>query len=421
MEEIINIEKLTVDYGNKTILDGIDISVNEGEFVGIIGPNGSGKSTLIKAMTDLIDIKGGKIIIKGRDSRTLSKRERAKLIAVVPQEFSVDFEFSVFDIVMMGRNPHMYGRKGDEKADLDIVQEAMRMTNTWQLKDRLFNEISGGEKQRVIIARAIAQQTKIILLDEPTSHLDMHHQLEILELARMLRDKKNLTIIAVLHDINMAARFSDRLILINDRKIMAEGTPDEVIDEKYLGKVYSMEMIVRENKVLSVKEVIPLRVMKEKFSGNKLKLHVICGGGSGEQILERINSLGFEVTCGVLNRGDSDWEMCRMLGIKCIEVPPFSYITEKAMLENRKLIESADLVLATDVPYGKENLRNLEILLDTGKRIYMKKRHAQFDFTNGLAIGMLEKLEKKNTFQYIENYEEFMDKLRLEIGEIGDG
>jgi len=420
MNKIVDIEKLTVEYGSKTILEDIDISVGEGEFVGIIGPNGAGKSTLIKAMTDLIDIKSGKITINGRDSKILSKRDRAKLIAVVPQEFNVDFEFSVYDIVMMGRNPHLYGRKGGEKADLDIVQESMRVTNTWQLKDRLFNEISGGEKQRVIIARAIAQQTKVILLDEPTSHLDMHHQLEILELAKMLRDKKNITIIAVLHDINMAARFSDRLILINDRKVMVDGIPDEVIDEKYLGQVYSMEMIVRENKVLNVKEIVPLRVMKEKLNGKKLTIHVICGGGTGEQILERINSLGHNVTCGVLNKGDSDWELCRMLGIKCIEVPPFSHITENDMQENRKLIEAADLILSTDLPYGRENLRNLEVLLETSKRVYMKKRHTQFDFANGLAVGMLEKLEKKDTFKYIENYDEFVDRLRLR-DQNGDG
>jgi iron complex transport system ATP-binding protein len=409
MKNILKIEKLSVEYGDKVILKDIDIAVNEGEFVGIIGPNGTGKSTLIKAITDLVDIKGGKITINGRDNSEISKRDRAKIIAVVPQEFSIEFEFNVFDIVMMGRNPHMYGRKDTKKNDLDIVQEAMMMTNTWQLKDRFFNEISGGEKQRVIIARAIAQQTKVILLDEPTSHLDIHHQLEILELVRMLKVKKNITIIAVLHDINMAARFSDRLILLNDREVMVDGTPEKVIDEKYLGKVYKMEMIIRQNKVLSVKEIVPLRVIKEKLNVKKTRIHVICGGGSGEQILERINSLGFEVTCGVLNRGDSDWEMCRMLGIKCAEAPPFSDINEKELLENRKFIQASDMILASDVPYGKENLKNLEILLDTDKKIYMKRSQSQFDFTNGLALGILKKIEKKDTFKYIENYDEFIE------------
>jgi iron complex transport system ATP-binding protein len=412
MKNIMKIENLSIAYGDKEILKNVSFSVSEGEFLGIIGPNGSGKSTLIKAITDLVDVKGGKITINGRDNREISKRDRARLIAVVPQEFSIDFEFNAFDIVMMGRNPHMYGKKRAGENDLDIVKEAMIMTNTWQLKDRLFNELSGGEKQRVIIARAIAQQTRIILLDEPTAHLDIHHQLEILEMARMLKDKRNLTIIAVLHDINMAARFSDRLILLNDGKVIADDTPEEVIDEKYLSKVYKMEMIVRQNKVLSVKEIVPIRVMKERISGKKAWIHVICGGGTGEQILERINSLGFEVTCGVLNRGDSDWEMCRLLGIKCVEEPPFSEIKEKELSENRRLLEAADLVLVSDVPYGRSNLKNLEQLLDIDKKIYMKRAQSRLDFTGGLATDIIKKLEKRDKFKYIEDYDEFIEIVR---------
>jgi iron complex transport system ATP-binding protein len=412
MENILKIENLLIAYGDKVILENISFAAKEGEFLGIIGPNGTGKSTLIKAITELIDIKGGKITINGRDNREISKRDRAKLIAVVPQEFSIDFEFNVFDIVMMGRNPHMYGKKKTGENDLDIVKEAMIMTNTWQLKDRLFNELSGGEKQRIIIARALAQQTRIILLDEPTAHLDIHHQLEILELVRMLKDKRNLAIIAVLHDINMAARFSDRLILLNEGKIVVEGTPEEVIDGKYLSKVYKMEMLVRQNKVLSVKEIVPIRVMKELMDGKKARIHVICGGGTGEQILEMINSLGFEVTCGVLNRGDSDWDMCRLLRIKCVEVPPFSDINEKELSENRRLLEAADLVLVSDVPYGMRNLKNLEQLIDIDKRIYMKRAQSQVDFTGGLATNIIKKLEKRDNFRFIENYNEFIEIIR---------
>ncbi|NTW71493.1 MAG: ABC transporter ATP-binding protein [Eubacteriaceae bacterium] len=408
MENILKIEKLSIAYGDKLILRDIDITINEGEFVGIIGPNGTGKSTLIKAITDLIDIKNGKITISGVDNRKISRRERAKIVAVVPQEFNIDFEFNAFDIVMMGRNPHMYGKKNTEINDFDIVQEAMVMTNTWQLKDRYFNQMSGGERQRVIIARAIAQQTKIILLDEPTSHLDIHHQLEVLELVRMLKVRHNITIIAVLHDINMAARFSDRLILLNDHNIMVDGTPEEVIDEKYLSKVYEMEMIIRRNKVLSVKEIVPLRVIKEKIDVKKTRIHVISGGGSGEQILERLNSSGFEVTCGVINRGDSDWEMCRILKIKCAEGLPFSDIDERAFLDNTELIAAADMVLVTDVPFGRGNLKNLEILLDSNKKIFMKRRLSQFDYTEGLAISILRKLENKENFSYIEEYDDFI-------------
>lgn len=416
MKEMLNVQNLTVCSGNKKILNSIDFSANEGEFIGIIGPNGAGKSTFIKAITDLIDIKDGKVTIDGTDNKKLSKRNRAKLVAVVPQEFNVDFEFSVFDIVMMGRNPHIQKKKPETKNDIEIVRDAMRLTNTWHLKDRIFNEISGGEKQRAIIARAIAQQTKLILMDEPTSHLDIHHQIEILELANMLRKKKNITIIAVLHDINMAARFCDKLVLISEGKKIAEGPPDKVIDKKYLQQVYKMEMIIRKNKILSVKEIVPLRVMKDKKVVEKLNVHVICGGGTGSQLLERLISLGFDVSSGVLNIGDSDWEVCRMLGIKCIEVPPFSSIAEKHMIENLKLIEKADIILITDVPYGIENIKNLEVLLnlDADKKIFIKKSHSKFDYTGGRALAIIEELEKRGNLKCIENYEEFIDMFTVQ-------
>ncbi|MGE5627053.1 MAG: ABC transporter ATP-binding protein [Solirubrobacterales bacterium] len=408
MDTLLKIEKLSAGYNNKVILEDININLSPGEFIGIIGPNGTGKSTLIKAITDLIDIKTGTIRISGIDNRKLSRRDRAKLIAVVPQEYTIDFKFTVFDIVLMGRNPHMYGRKNSEKDDFEIVKEAMVMTKTWQLKDRDYNELSGGEKQRVIIARAIAQDTKIILLDEPTSHLDIHHQLEIMELISSLK-VKNIGVMAVLHDINMAARFSSRLILLNKGKVVADGTPDEVIDLKYLDRVYKMEMVVRENKVLSSKEIVPIRVIKENESFNNKVIHVISGGGRGEQIIERINSLGFKVTCGVLNQGDSDLELCHLLGIKCVEELPFSHISDIKAYENKRLINEADIILVTDVPFGTGNIKNLEMLMDIDKRIFMKKVKNQIDFTGGNAIKIIDELQKKDSFKHIESFDEFID------------
>ncbi len=404
----LSLENITVAYGEKTVLENLTIEINQGEFVGIIGPNGSGKSTLIKAITDIIDIKNGKISIDGKINSKLSRKERARLVAVVPQEFNVDFEFNAFDIVMMGRNPHVYKDNKNPSKDYDIVNEAMLMTNTWHFKDRFFNQLSGGERQRVIIARAIAQQSKIILLDEPTSHLDIHHQLEVLELVKMLNKNRNVTILAVLHDINMAARFSDRLILLNDKKVIVDGTPEQVIDEKYLGRVYEMEMLVRRNKMLSTKEVVPIRVIKGKTELARTRIHVICGGGSGEQILESLNSKGFEVTCGVVNKGDSDWDISKMIGIYCVECKPFSEIDDKSHLENIEMVKRADYILVTDVPFGLGNLKNLEALFNTDSPIYIIKGQGQFDYAEGAAESILEKLEKTKEIEYIKSYKEFL-------------
>ncbi|QSX08376.1 ABC transporter ATP-binding protein [Alkalibacter rhizosphaerae] len=409
VKNLLEMKDVKVAYGDHTVLENFTMSIDQGEFVGIIGPNGTGKSTLIKVITKILEAKEGYVFLNGRNNSTLTRRERAKLVSVVPQEFTVDFDFNAYDIVMMGRNPHQYGKEKNLARDHDIVNEAMVMTNTWQFKDRLFNELSGGERQRIIIARAIAQQADLILLDEPTSHLDVHHQLEVLELVKRLNRERNTTIVAVLHDINMAARFSDRLILLSNKNVLADGPPDYVVDEKYLGKVYAMEMVVRNNNLLSTREVIPIRVIKDRLDNTNIQVHVISGGGSGEQILERLKSLGVHLSCGVINQGDSDWEMCKMMNISMAEGPPFSDITEEGYKKNIELIRQADYVLVTDLPFGTGNVKNLEVLLEANSPIYMIRREGRFDYTEGKATELLHQIQEEKIFHWIDGYDEFID------------
>lgn len=405
---LLNMESVKVAYGDHVVLENFSMNIKQGEFVGIIGPNGTGKSTLIKVITKILEAKEGMVFLNGKDNNTLTRRERAKLVSVVPQEFTVDFDFNAFDIVMMGRNPHQYGKNKNPVKDHEIVHEAMTMTNTWQFKDRMFNELSGGERQRIIIARAIAQQADLILLDEPTSHLDVHHQLEVLELVKRLNQERNTTIIAVLHDINMAARFSDRLILLSNKNVLADGPPSYVVDEKFLRKVYAMEMVVRNNNLLSTREVIPIRVIKEHLEDAHLQVHVISGGGSGEQILEKLKSLGVSLTCGVINQGDSDWEMCKMLNIPMAEGKPFSDIDEEVHEINKSMIRNADFVLVTDVPFGTGNVKNLEALQVADCPIYMIRREGRFDYTEGKATALLENIQREKSFHWIDHYEDFI-------------
>ncbi|RBP44981.1 ABC transporter ATP-binding protein [Garciella nitratireducens] len=410
-KEILKIQDLVVAYGDKKIIDGLNLSIYQGEFVGIIGPNGTGKSTLVRAITNILDYQDGSIWIKGSLNKKLSKRQLAKLVAVVPQEFHIEYAFTNYDIVMMGRNPHIDRKHRLGQRDHKIVKEAMIMTNTWKFRDNFFHELSGGERQRVIIARAIAQQPSIILLDEPTSHLDIHHQLEVMELISQLKRKRGLTVVAVLHDINMAARFSDRLILLSQGKAIVQGSPEEVIQEENLSKVYHMEMMVRDNRILGKKEVIPLRVLKQKVEINDKKIHVICGGATGGKILEQLKSLGLQVSAGVINQGDSDWEICKSLNIPCIEAPPFSHFTSKEAQKNAIFIEKSDFILVTDVPYGRGNLINLELLKEIKKPIYFLKAQGKIDYTQGKATEILEQLQNKKNFHWISSYEEFLKKI----------
>lgn len=254
----LKITDLSINYGSNNVLKNINLTIPEGDFLGIIGPNGAGKSTLLKAINNLIPISNGKIEIEGKNILKVNSKDRAKEIALVPQNFNIEYDFSVKDIILMGRFPHL--KSGDYKArDYEKVKEAIELTHTKKFENRLFKTLSGGEKQRVIIARAIAQDTNIILLDEPTSALDLHHQYEIMELISDL-NKKGKTIITVMHDLNLAARFCKNLLILKKGEIKDLGKPEEVLTVETLKDVYHMNMIVRENEFYHRPEIIPLNI-----------------------------------------------------------------------------------------------------------------------------------------------------------------
>lgn len=242
-QTMLSFSHAAVGYGEKVVLQDVSFQVKKGEYVALIGSNGTGKSTLIKCVSGLLPLTGGEIEICGKNSRKLKARERAQMVAVVPQSYYVDYDFTVEDIVMMGRNPYIDFRHRESQEGREIAERAMKLTKTDMFRNRLYNQLSGGERQRVILARAINQQPDIILLDEPTSALDLHHQIEVMELIRQLNEKEHITVLAVLHDINLASRFCSRIVILKDGKVKADGPPREIINRR---------------------EIIPIRVMDEK-------------------------------------------------------------------------------------------------------------------------------------------------------------
>jgi ABC-type cobalamin/Fe3+-siderophores transport systems, ATPase components len=226
---IINLNNVEFGYGKLKVLRNIDLSVEEGQFLSIIGPNGAGKSTLLKVINNIYENYEGSIFIYGKNAKDYKRKELARIISFVPQDTFLDFEFSIEELVFMGRYPFQKRFQNDAKYDYDISYRAMALTNTLEIKDRLITQISGGERQRALIAKALAQDPKIILLDEPTSHLDINHQIEVLELLKELNLKQNLTIISVLHDLNLASRYSDKLVLLKDGQILKSGSVEEVL------------------------------------------------------------------------------------------------------------------------------------------------------------------------------------------------
>ena len=406
--EILTFHHVAAGYGEREILKDVTMSVKEGEFVGLIGANGTGKSTLIKCISGLLPLKRGNITVCGRENTELKTKERAQLVAVVPQSYHVEYDFTVEDIVMMGRHPYMSFRKREGKEDYDIVEEAMRATNTEIFRNRFYNELSGGERQRVVLARAIAQKTKVILLDEPTSALDIHHQIEVMELITRLNREEKITVLAVLHDINMASRFCGRMVMLRDGAVLADGTPKEVVNRQNMETLYQMKLMIRQNPLFHKPEIIPIRVMEEERAKAPLHIHVICGASGAVRLLEELDAKGYKVTAGVLNRDSSDWEMCQELHIRCVETEPFTPITEKKQEENQKLMEDADVIVVADVPFGEANLMNLQGLERMKGKLYFHKNALSSDYTGGGLVERLEHIQMTKKIRYVGDHDEFL-------------
>lgn len=409
--EMLKFSHVAAGYRDREILHDVTLSVEEGDFVGLIGSNGTGKSTLIKCISGLLPLTKGEITICGREQSLLKSRERARLVAVVPQSYHVDYDFTVEDIVMMGRNPYLgFGKREDER-DFEIVKNAMEATNTEIFRGRLYNELSGGERQRVILARAIAQQPRVILLDEPTSALDIHHQIEVMELIARLNREEHMTVLAVLHDINMAARFCRRIVMLRDGTVTADGTPEEVVNRKNMEELYAMKLMVRENPLFHKPEIVPIRVMGEEQVGNPFHIHVICGASGAAKIMEELDARGYRVTAGVVNVGSDDWDICHFLDLERVEIDPFTPVTEEDQKRNLKLMEDADVILISDVPFGESNLKNLEGLESRRGQIFFHKNALSNDYTGGKLVRRLEEIGVKKNIVYFGDHDEFLKSL----------
>jgi iron complex transport system ATP-binding protein len=238
---------VTCGYDGRKVLQGVDLALPQGDFLGVLGPNGSGKSTLVKALSGVLPLESGEVRLFGRPLSTLSRREIARRLAVVPQSTSLFFSFSVLDIVLMGRTPHLSRWRSEQRTDYDIARQALERVDALHLQDRPVTELSSGERQRVFIARALAQEPEILLLDEPTTYLDINHQLEIFEFLRQLNEEQHLTLLCVSHDLNLAAEYCRRLLLLHEGRVFAQGPPEQILTAEHLAAVYHVALDVHPN------------------------------------------------------------------------------------------------------------------------------------------------------------------------------
>lgn len=245
MEAVLEVREVDFAYRpGKPVLRCVSCSVGEGEIVGLIGPNGSGKSTLLRLMDGLLNPGGGEILLRGRPVSRVPRGELARTIAVVSQEQPMPFPYRVREVVMMGRSPHLGRLRFEGSGDIEIAREAMEMTAVEELADRKMGELSGGERQRVWIARALAQEPEIMLLDECTVFLDIRHQILFFDLLRSLHRSRRIAVLFVTHDVNLAARYAERLVMLDRGEVRAAGPVWDVLTEQNIREVYGTDVLV---------------------------------------------------------------------------------------------------------------------------------------------------------------------------------
>lgn len=243
MDKLIEVRSVCFSYGSLRVLDGVSLSVASGDFLGILGPNGSGKTTLLRCITGVKRPESGTVVLAGRDISTMGRRQVARTLAVVRQDAETRFDFTVEEFVLLGRIPYLARFQKERPSDREKVEWAMWTTGTVHLRSRPVTRLSGGERQRVLLARALAQEPRVLVLDEPTSHLDVRYQIEMLDLVKKLNREEHMTVLAVLHDINLAAAYCETIVMLSNGVVFAQGSKSTVFTAENVGRLFGLDVV----------------------------------------------------------------------------------------------------------------------------------------------------------------------------------
>jgi len=257
-EIALDLAGVSFAYDSEPVLSGVDLSIESGRFFGLLGPNGSGKTTLLQLLSGALRADSGAVKVLGREVESWDRRDLARLVAVVPQRFDLAFPFTVQEVVLLGRVPHRGPLALDRPDDLKVAREAMRAVEVGHLAARRMHELSGGEFKRVVVAKALAQQPRILLLDEPAAHLDIRHQVSLYELIEDIRRRTGFTVVSAMHDLNLAAAYCDRVALLSNRRIARAGSVEEVMTYRNLREVFGTEIYVGVNELTGHRLFTPM-------------------------------------------------------------------------------------------------------------------------------------------------------------------
>ncbi|WP_110953454.1 ABC transporter ATP-binding protein [Anaerosinus massiliensis] len=406
MEEcfVLAAEHVSVTIGQQQILDDLNLQAREGEFIGIIGPNGAGKSTFLKALRGLNKNISGSVKIFGKEMAQFDDKEIARKIAYMQQDVNLDFGFSVLKVVLAGRYPYLSWWQNEGKSDYEIARNYMRFTGVEDLAAKKVNQLSGGECQRVLLAKVLAQETPLLYLDEPTASLDLAYQEEIFRYCQKLC-KEGKTILIVVHDIRLAAKFCSRLVLLADGKIIEDGRPEKVITKENLKQAFQLDAVVYKNPITGILDIHTL--------GNRLpliqqkKVHIIGGNGSSGEMIRALYKWGFDISIGILEKNDIDAAVAEAFAVHRMIVPNYQQINAEQKLAVQRFVENADWVILTNDTYTEENYFNLELAFFSRNLIVIEDTPIDTrDFTQQKASRLYESLlqrkkvrvEKSNTF-----------------------
>ena len=385
MTALLEFRDASVGYGAAAVAESVTFGVECGRIVGLVGPNAAGKTTLLRAVTGEATVTRGEVVVGDVAVDTLSAAERARRIGVLPQAEPPSFSLSARDYVMLGRHARLPRFGGPGEPDEAVVDRVMSLTDTSRLSHTPADALSGGDLQRLTLAQALAQEPELLLLDEPTSHLDLDHTLQVLDLVRGLADR-GMAVLAVFHDLGLAARYCDSIAVVAGGRIVTVGTPDEVIDADLLSEVFHVKAVVTRDVVTGTPFVLPIArdaTLPEPTRGRVL---FVCGSGSGAGLMRRTRLAGFDVVAAALSRDDTDGQVARALGVIHVGLAPFAAVDERAESAVADLASTADAVVVCATPFGAGNLGNLRAGLSTSAPVvFVGAVDETRDFSGGLA------------------------------------
>ncbi|MBQ7703021.1 MAG: ABC transporter ATP-binding protein, partial [Firmicutes bacterium] len=353
-DKYFELSNLSVGYNKNILIHDICLDIIKGEIVTLFGPNGAGKSTILKSITRQLEIIGGQVMFDSKEIRSISYKELSTKMAVVLTERLKTELLTCHDIVATGRYPYT-GRLGIlSHEDEDKVDEALRAVNALDLGSRDFNAISDGQKQRILLARAICQEPEIIILDEPTSFLDIRYKLELLSILGRMAKEKGITIIMTLHEIDLAQKISDKIVCISGDHITRYGTPQEVFKEDVIRELYSIDNGFFDPMFGSIELMKP--------AGDEPEVFVISSGGTGIPVYRELQKTNTAFAAGVLYTNDIDYQLARLLACEVVTEKPFEEIGQAAIDRAKELINKCAQVINAGVPVGSQNRRINELL-----------------------------------------------------------